>query len=238
MKGETVGAWFREVSGRATDPPQEKPMHRMTRTVRQKPKPMHRMTRGTGKVAKEPQERPRKQTPEGKAMTRVLAAGKPMALPRESNSPTLSNVHDDQSARDRAEGRAPLLPNERPVENERFRSQMEARRGEGYQRAGDYAKPYMPSPGFVVDSIAPSELTRQTESPSGAPDFRYGGATFPNDPRSGLSGTQSRYMAELERGKFGAPPLDPAVDPRSLGRNKPTPLELMMMGMGIRGIQR
>jgi len=139
------------------------------------------------------------------------------------------SLHDDRAAQARASGEQPLLPNEEPVRDQWWYDRSREILGPGYQRAGDYDKPYMPDAAFMVDSIAPSELTRPGRG--GAPDLRYGDASFPNQPKYPISGTEARFRAEIEREKFGAPPLAREVDPRTYGRNSPTPLELAILAM-------
>lgn len=212
MKGEKVEQWLKDVTKRKrlveNDPEGEIPQ--------EKPKSGSRR---------------RKMTPEGRAMTKILAETKPLAVERLSNDRSGRNIHDDKAANARAEGREPLLPNEMPVSNPHFRALTERMRGPQYQRAGDYDRPFMPSDAFIVDSIAPQELTRFSSTLSGAPDMRHPGASFPGTPAYGLSGTQSRHLAEKERVKMGAPQLHPNVNPGTLGGDSPTPLELLLMAM-------
>lgn len=164
---------------------------------------------------------------------------KPLFLKRYAGRLSERTLHDDERARQRMRGERPLMPWERKTSDPEGRELVSRMHGvgDGLIRAGDYDKPYAPSEAFVQDSIAPSELTYQAQ-PWGAQDFRYPGAAFPNDERARLYGTESRYLAELNRHTFGAPMLEQAVDPLTTGPDVPTYLEQALIAMKAGGVRR
>lgn len=175
-----------------------------------------------------------------------MAHNKQLLIPR--NQQSLHRGHEDAAAQARRRGEAPLLPNERPVPEEgaargrylrAMRTPHQVRRDipAGAIRAADYDKPFLPTAEFVEDSISPSEMNVMGP-PAGAPDFRYGNATFPNDDYMGYSGTEGRYLAELSRMAWGAPPLASHVDPLTSGPSMPTQLEQALMALKAAGLRR
>ena len=190
-----------------------------------------------------PQEKPRRRSAlwpseSGNRMTEDLAAAKQLLIPR--NQQSLDAGHDDEAARDRKLGKTPLLPNEVEPQDAyarqfyrkalRSKAQIDRNIPLGHVRADEYDKPVVPTAEFVLDSVSAAEDDRMGPR-VGAPDLRYGNATFPDDPRSGASGTQGRYSAELQRTGWGAPALHPAVNPMNTGPNQPTYLEQALLSL-------
>ncbi len=179
----------------------------------------------------------------GPKMSEVWARvyGRPRVIPRVGKASSMEafagQIHDDEAARARLQGREPLLTWEKEAKFAETQARMA--RESGFRRESEYQEPYPASAGYRLDHLVPDEdLQIDMQGGPGAPDWRYPGSRFPGGMVEGSHGAEDRYYAELIRHRMGSPPLEAAVNPLQSGYGMPTYLEQALMALKAGGVQR